>query len=134
MPVFEPPNPDPSTLPNPGPPRLPKPDAAFGGKGDAPAKPEDELKLLLGLGPNDPNLDPEPGPEESFRFPNGDFDELANAESPDDANAEDDVDWFSFAAASGSGVCFLIDGALGDARAPKGDTAEVSANPEDFST
>lgn len=131
-PAFEPPNPDLSALPNPVPPRLPMPDAAFAAKGDAPQKPEDEPKPLLSLGPKDPN--PEPGPEEPLRFPNGDFEELANAESPDDANAEDDVCCFSWAAGSGSDVGFTVGGDLDDARDPKGDRAEVLANPERFST
>jgi hypothetical protein len=133
-PAFEPPNPDPSALPNPVPPRLPVPDAVFAAKGDAPRKPEDEPKPLLSLGPKDPNPEPEPGPEEPLRFPNGDFEELANAESPDDANAEDDVCCFSWAAGSGSDVGFTVGGDLDDARDPKGDRAEVLANPERFST
>jgi hypothetical protein len=112
---------------------LPKPDAALAAKGDASPKPEDDPKPPLGLGPKDPNPDPDPGPEELPRFPNGDFDELAKAERPDDANAEDDVWSLSLAAASGSGVFFAIEGDFGD-RFPKGDIADVLANPEVFST
>lgn len=134
MPVFEPPKPDPNALPNPLPPRPPKPGPAFVAKGDAPAKPEDEPKPLLGLGPKEPNPEPEPGLEDVPNLPKGDFEALAKAESPDDANADDDVCCSSLAAASGSGVCRAIDGDLGDARVPKGETADVLANPEDFST
>lgn len=136
MPILEPPNPDPKALPNPGPPRLPNPEAAFAANGDAPAKPVDEAKPLLGLGPKEPNPEPEPGPEELLRLPKGDLDELAKAESPDDANADEDVCGSSFpvGSASGPGDFAAVGRDLGEARVPKGETVEVSANPEDFST
>ena len=116
-------------LPNPLPPRPPNPDVAFVAKGDAPPKPEDEPKPPLGLGPEEPNPDPDP---ELLRLPNGDLAELANAERPDDANAEDDVCCLSFAFCSDSDVCFVGDGDF--ASAPNGETLEVLAEPEGFST
>lgn len=133
MPIFEPPNPDPNALPNPLPPRLPKPDAAFAAKGETAPKPEDVPKPVLDLGPNDPKPDPVAGLEDVPRFPKGDLEELAKAESPEDANADVEVCCFSGAAASGSDVCCKIVGDFNVAKLPKGDTAEVLANPEDFS-
>jgi hypothetical protein len=133
-PVFEPSAPDFHTLPNPLPPSPPKPDAALVAKSDAPPKPDDEPKAPLGFGPNDPNPDPDPGTAELLKVPKGDFDELAKAESPDEANAEEDVCCFSFVVSSESDTGFAGDGDLGDASAPNGETVEVLAKPEGFST
>jgi hypothetical protein len=123
---------DPSPLPNPDEPSPPNPPVAIlVAKGEAPPKPEDEPNPLLGLaGPKDPSPEPEPGPPE-LRLPKGDFEEVAKAERPDDAKADEDVRGFSLA--SGSDACAEL-GDFGDTRAPNGDTADVLANPEDFST
>lgn len=89
------------------------------------------LKPVLGLGANDPKPDPVTGLGDVARFPKGDLEELAKAESPEDANADEEVCRFSSAAASGSGICCAIAGDFDVAKLPKGDTVEVLANPED---
>ena len=70
--------------------------------------------------------------EEEPKAPKGDFSELAKADRPEEANAEDEVVLASEdpAGAGASGAAAVAGGCFGEVRAPKGEIVAVFANPD----